>query len=377
MPGVLSEYVELPKKTKKEIKIAMMTPWKVACGVALHAELIGHEWVRMGYKLKVFAPIEKVTQPVTGVDEPYVIRCYTMDREPVKGLLAPLYLDPQPLLEAEYNLFIVQNLELMPMGDLLKIWPEIKKRAATVLVIHEGYLPPYPEFYSFDWDAIVCFDERYAAEFAKKFPQSRIHIIPYPCHPWKPGKKERARLKLGLPLNKKIVLSYGISVHQHFVTLPVLEQLSHTHDLIYLVLPAEGKSEIVEKAQARFDFIEVREAVPSIGELYTYLHAADALLLYKQSPNIVVCSTIFLCAGSGCPIVISEGRYTESLGEEVLRYSDFDELGKVLNGVFEGHGVNELALRKFLQRYDASLIARQFLELGHLLGMEESAAIAV
>lgn len=351
------------------MKIAMITPWNVSCGVATHAELVGRQWVKMGHELKVLAPIEKETQPVTDRDELYVTRCYTMDREFIKGILKPLSLDPRPFLDLDYELLIVQNLELMPMQELLKIWAHIKGKAATVLVIHEGYLPPYPQFYGFDWDAIVCFDERYVAEFSKKFPPERIHVIPYPCHQWEPRLKEAARIELGLPLDKKIVFSYGIAIHQHFVTLPVLEELSHGYDLMYLVLPAEGKSEIVERAQARYGFIEVREMAPTVGELYTYLHAADALLLYKQSPNIVVCSTVYLCAGSGCPIVISEGRYVESLGDEVIKYSNFDELKRVLSGVFEGRGVNEAALRAFLDRHAAPWIAQQFVELSQSLGV--------
>ncbi|HJX69703.1 MAG TPA: hypothetical protein VJ441_01265 [Dehalococcoidia bacterium] len=349
------------------MRIAMMTPWNVSCGVATHAELVGHQWVKMGHDLKVLAPVEKESQPVTAKDEPYVTRCYTMDREFIKGILKPLSLDHQPFLDQDYELFIVQNLELMPMPELLKLWPSIRKKAATILVIHEGYLPPYPEFYRFDWDAIVCFDERYFAELSKKFSPKRIHVIPYPCHLSQPGLKESARIKLGLPLDKKIVLSYGIAIQQHFVALPVIEELSHIYDLMYLVLPAEGRSEIVERAQARYGFVAVRETVPTVRELYSYLHAADVLLLYKQSHNIVVCSTVYLCAGSGCPIVISQGRYTEALGNEVLKYSDFDELRKVLSSALEGQGVSRVALNAFLNRHAAPLIAQQFIELAQSL----------
>ena len=180
------------------MKIAMMTPWNTSCGVAMHAETVGREWVRIGHELKVLAPVEKETQPVTGTDEPYVTRCYTMDREFIKGILKPLTLDPKPFLESDYDVLIVQNLELMPMAELLKLWPRIKEKAATVLVIHEGYLPPYPEFYAFEWDAVVCFDQRYVATFGRKFPKQKIHVIPYPCQPWRPGQKEAARIALGL-----------------------------------------------------------------------------------------------------------------------------------------------------------------------------------
>jgi len=52
----------------------------------------------MEHELRVLAPIEKETQPVTGKDEPYVTCCYTMDREFIKGILKPLTIDSKPFL---------------------------------------------------------------------------------------------------------------------------------------------------------------------------------------------------------------------------------------------------------------------------------------
>lgn len=172
-----------------------------------------------------------------------------------------------------------------------------------------------------------------------------------------------AKVELGLPQDKKIVFSYGIVIHQHFPTLLPLEELSREYPLLYLVLAAEGRSEILDKAQDRYSFIQIREEGRTVDELYTYLHAADALLLYKQSPNIVVPSTVYLCLGSGCPIVISEGRYTESLGEEVFIYRDFDELKDVLAQVFEGKKPDQKAVEKFVAAKSAKRVAQEFIEL--------------
>lgn len=272
-------------------------------------------------------------------------------------------------------MFVVQNLELMPMPELLEIYPQIRGKAKMVLVVREGGPPKDPDFYKFKWDAIVCFDQRYVALFGRKLPQEKVHIIPYPCHPWQPGQKGAARIRLELPLDKKVVLSYGIAIHQHFVTLSALEELSHTYNLMYLVLPAEGKTDIVAKAQARYSFMEVREMAPTVDELYMYLHAADALLLYKQSPNIVVSSTVYLCAGSGCPIVVSEGRYTEALGEEVLKYCDFDELKDILSDVFEGRAMIEEPVKAFVHSHEAPRVAQQFLDLAKSLQMARAPVV--
>ena len=56
------------------MKLAMLSRWNSACGVSLHAELVGREWVKNGHDLRVFAP-DKV-RPI-GEDEEYVVRCFS------------------------------------------------------------------------------------------------------------------------------------------------------------------------------------------------------------------------------------------------------------------------------------------------------------
>lgn len=339
-----------------------MSTWNAACGVSTHAELIGREWVRMGHDLRVFAPTND-ENVITDKDESYVTRCYTIDREPVKGL-KPSSLDKEACLESDYDIFIIQNLELMPMDKLLEIWPQIKARAKTIQVIHEGYLPPYPEFYLFDPDAVICFDERYRKVLSKKFPREKIYTISYPCHPLDFGDRKEARRKLGLPQDKKIIFTYGLSMWLRLFLLPAVAELAKTYDLLWLTISAQGERELLNRAKEKYSFIEARYSTLSSEELYTYLHAADALLIYNQSPNpLVVSSMTYLCLGSGCPIVISEGRYTEDLGEEVFKYRDFDELKEVLVQAFEGKRPNQEALEKFIAEKSAESIASSFIEL--------------
>ncbi|MCD6574950.1 hypothetical protein J7K97_04655, partial [Candidatus Aerophobetes bacterium] len=140
------------------MKIKMMSRWNTSCGVSTHAELVGRAWVEMGHKLKVLAPLESNLSH-TRKDEPYVIRCYRLG-EGWRGKSNP-YFDTGPFLEDDFDIFVVQNLEMMPMQQLLEIYPLIKRKAKTVLVVHEGNPPENPYFYKFNWDAIVCFDERY------------------------------------------------------------------------------------------------------------------------------------------------------------------------------------------------------------------------
>jgi len=108
----------------------------------------------MGHDLQVLAPVE-LEGYRCDVDEPYVKRCYTLRHKP------GYFFESKPFLSLDYNVFVVQNLEILPMEDLIKVYPLIREKAKTIFVVHEGKAPKDDIFYEFDWDAIVCFDERY------------------------------------------------------------------------------------------------------------------------------------------------------------------------------------------------------------------------
>ena len=346
------------------MKIAMMTPWNVACGVSIHVELIGREWIKAGHELKVFAPREGDKLP-TARDEPFVSRCYSRGKD-FHGGLKGLWLDSEPLLKSDYEFFVAQNLELLPVRELAETFLQITSKAIRILVIHEGNKSclASSEYQAFNWDAVVCFDERYRTEFSKIFSTETIHIIPYPAHPQLLGDKKESRKKLGLPLDRRIILTYGISMQQHLPVFFAIEQLNKAFPLKYLLLAHETPARILNQVKAKYDFVEVREGAHSIEELYRYLHASDALLLHKKgADNLVVSSSVYLCLGSGCPIVILEGRYTEDLGEEVFKYKNLDELQRVLARIFEGKRPNQEAIDKFLTEKVASKVASSFIEL--------------
>ena len=274
------------------MKIGIMSRWNAACGVSAHAELMGRAWVEMGDKVTVFAPLEHRSTIATNKDEPYVIRCYRLNSyysklKPWKD--APGYFNPKPFLENDYDLFVAQNLEILPMRPLLEIYSRIREKAKTLLVIHEGKLPRDSCFYKFDWDRIICFDERYKRFLVKAFPEEKIKIIPYPCHPMKFGDKVKSRKELELPLDKKIILNYGIGVYRHLHLLPKMERLNEKYPLIFLVITKHPEwSDLWEAVKGRYKFVKlIRASVPN-EELYRYLHASDALLIHKDSSEAVV-----------------------------------------------------------------------------------------
>jgi glycosyltransferase involved in cell wall biosynthesis len=344
-----------------QVKIAAMTRWNALCGVSAHAELVGRAWVDMGHTLKVLAPLE-ADASLTGEDEPYVRRCFEL-----KGNRELLF-DQVPFSEEPYDIFVVEHFWGLPMADLLEVYPRIKQTAKTVLVFHEGGPVKDPSFYRFTWDAVVCFDERYKRFLATTYPEETIRIIPYPCHPAVHGDKRTTRLRLGLPLDRKIVFNYGLNVFKHLHLLPTMERLSDQYPLVFLtVTDIPDWYDLFEAVSGRYKFVELRrEAVP-YDLLYSYLHASDALIYHKDSTEaVVVPSTCYVCFGSGCPILAYDTNFVEALGQEVIRYRDLGELAERLSDVFEERENVKLSLRAAAEhaRENSNLrIARRFAEL--------------
>jgi len=338
------------------MKIGMMSTWNVPCGAAVHAELIGRSWVEKGHKLTVFAPLEEVK--TREKDEPYVIRNYSEN-----------YLDPEPFIETDYKVFVHHNISKMPMKELFDIFPWIKEKAKTVLVAHQGSVPRDPYFAKFDWDAIVCFDERWKRIFVEVFPAEKIHIIPYPCHPIRHGDKAEARQRLGLPEDKKIILIYGISLHKYIHLLPRIERLSRKYPLILLVSTSvDDWFDLFEAVKHRYNFIELRKETLPTEELYTYLHASDCLIYHTDSShNAVLSSTVHTCMGAGRPILTHYSNFVERFDKEVLKYGDIEE--KLID-VFEDSEACKATLNaasEYVKLNSAEVIAQKFIQRFEML----------
>jgi len=336
------------------MKIGMMSTWNVPCGASLHAHLVGNAWIQAGHNLTVFAPYG--VPIIQRQDEPWIIRNYTLDEVGSFDLL--------PLSDMDYDIFVLQHIPSMPMKQLLQIASKIKEKAKTVVVIHEGR-PLTGELRKFPWDAIVCFDKRYKSFLKNVWAEEKINIIPYPCHPVEHGDKIQARKKLGLPLDKMILMVYGVAVHHYFHILPFLERVNKEKPLIFLVFTGiRDWFDLFETARSRYEFIKPKMEILTLDALYTYLHASDALIYHRDSSvDVVVASTIYVCMGAGCPILASASNFVETLKREVLKYKRLDEFEKLLlkkEGKLES--VVEAAT-KYVNRNSADKIAMKFIRL--------------
>jgi len=340
-----------------KMKIAMMSAWNETSGVSTHAELVGEEWVKAGHELKVFSFLEDDFHgySLIGVDQPYVIRCFGT---PMRSN----YLNPIPFLKEDYDVFVVQDLGMLPKDKLAKIFPSIHKKAKAILVVHAGRLPDDPSFFQFDWDAIVCFDHRYKGFLKDVFPEDKTFTIPFPCHQWMEGDKLEARRKLALPLDKKIIFAFGQKWRNMLDTVPAIKELSQKYPIKMLIISGAQRVYGFEGLDS-----EIRKEVLEHPKVYDYLHAADAMIFGKHSAQgVVLSSTAHLCLGSGCPLIVRDSNFFELVDREVLKYKDLEEFKRNLEDVFQhntGLEENREATKRYVEENSANEVAKRFIQL--------------
>jgi len=91
-----------------KMKIAIMSRWNTACGVSLHAELIGREFVNAPNNIR----------PV-GKDEDYINRCFSDE-----GDHTETFFHPEPFLDTDSEILVGERVEWVPLEPLKKIFPE-------------------------------------------------------------------------------------------------------------------------------------------------------------------------------------------------------------------------------------------------------------
>lgn len=337
------------------MKIAMMSAWNTDSGVAIHAEPIGKAWLEMGHDLRVFTFLKDDFhgEEITAEDEPFVTRCFGTST-------GTNFLDPRPILAADYDFFVVQDLGMLPKDKLAKIFPLVKRKAKTVHVVHDNAPSADPAFYQFDWDAVVYFDPR-QEDFLKRIYGEIAHYIPFPCFPRRRGDKVEARRKLGLAPNKKIVVVFCRRGYQLFLLQLPDPDLK---DVLFLVLSNHDIEVGYPQTKVR------REEFFPHSLFDEYLFAADALILHKMSTAPqeigILSSTAYQCLGAGCPILAPHlSDFFWPFREEVLKYADREELWALLLDVFvegERYQKSRAAAAEFVERNSAENIARQFIE---------------
>lgn len=252
--------------------IGIMTAWNSDSGVYIHAKPLVEAWREMGLEVKVFSYIQEDFhgRVLFGEDEPFVQRCFGTST-------GTNYLDPRPLLTEDYDVLVVEDLKMLPMEPLSRVFNLIKERVkAVVHILHEntilGPKPPQPPiFYAFEWDALVYIDER-QRWFAERLYGDRAFYIPFPCSPLREEDKAEIRGEFGLPVEGRLVLVYALGGYSPYLPELPAEGLE---DILFLILTQ--RDEVFNYPQSKF-----RRTKPlTDGELDRYILASDAVVLHK------------------------------------------------------------------------------------------------
>ena len=333
------------------MKIGIFSRWNATCGVSLHAELIGREFIKKGHEIYVFAPYVQSASlwwhhRIIKEDEPFVIRCYEeMDPNFRGGKI-----DEEKILERDFDLFIVESYTSVPYKAVEAL---VKKLDCTkIVVIHEGS----GDDIRYDvniFDHVVIFDERYYEVVGRS---DKVRIIPYPCVPVKKGNRKFAEDILTF-------ISFGRQpVNEYEDYVKALDRLSEKYEFVYKVFRSDGLLPF-ERGWLK----QERKRIKS-EELYDYLHSSDIHLLPKgKTDKVVVSSTLFQCLGSLIPTVVPNTRHFETVDKDaVVIYTDVDDLvGKLVRLIEDEDFRRKVieAAEKFVERNSAEKIAERFLEL--------------
>lgn len=332
---------------KTKMKFGLMGAWNVDSGAAVHTEIFGRSLIEIGHQLTVFTYLKENFHgtAILKEDEDYVNRCFTTWNTPLPKF------NTIPFLTTDYNYFIAEDHGMFPLDSLAKIFHWIKKKAKTLTVIHDAGLKEDPSFYQFDWDAIVCFDDRYQNFLTKAYPKNLVHIIPHPCLPWKPGNKERSRKELNLSQNERIVFLFGQTAHFGVEIFPILKKLAKSYPLKVLIVskfPPTLQSWLPIAQTEKI--VEIKQEAPDIYRLYQYLYAADAFIYHKPpTQGITVASSIFQCLGSGCPTIALKSNFTYPFHDNIMLYQEPNGLEKWLVNILDETALYKKMMKKTKQ----------------------------
>jgi glycosyltransferase involved in cell wall biosynthesis len=343
------------------MKIGMMSAWNQTSGVSIHAELVGRKWIEQSQELLVFSFLENDFhgRSLVGQDEDYIIRCFGTRQ-------ATNFLDPIPFVESDYEIFVAQDINMVPMDKLAKIFPIIKSKAKTVHVVHESRLSQEPSFYSHEWDELICFDDRFKDFLSRVYPEDKIHIIPFPCTRWDPKDKMEAREELDLPLDAKIVFVFGQKWrHIKHEEIEVLNDLSRKYNLLTIIISETQRVVGFDLPECTCIF---KKEVLDRDKLQQYLHASDTWLFPKRSLDnfAVLSSTIHFAMGSGCIATARDSNFLYEIKDTVLSYNTQEEFKNCLIEAFE-EGYNwkraRAAVKICCEQHESGKIASMFLKL--------------
>ena len=318
--------------------IVIMGSWNTDGGVSRHTKPLVEWLCSQGYKVKVFTHYKKSPHgmPLNVKDEDFVTRCYTTEGKRVPGLNSFNF---NPLLDAieqeGYNIFLAEDLGMLPMKELVEVFPRIKKKAKTILLNHDNEPKPNDSiFWKFNWDAVINFLSSQNEFMVKHYPAEKVYLTSFPCYPVLHIDREKACKGLNLPADKKIILTFG--EYDFVAPFNALCRLRKEDPSIYLValVYTQDMKDILENKlkEQGFDkgYDEIRVERSSWQRRAEYISASQLIVLDKGKITIgkgaIISSTAFQIIGWGTPILASDNFWFRLFGDAILRFTSNEEL---------------------------------------------------
>lgn len=318
--------------------VVIMGSWNTDGGVSRHTTPLVEWLCSQGYRVKVFTHYKESPHgiPLNVKDEDFVTRCYTTEGKRVPGLNSFNF---NPLLDAiekeGYNIFLAEDLGMLPMKELLEVFPRIKEKAQTILLNHDNEPKPNDSiFWKFNWDAVINFLPSQNGFMVKHYPAEKVYLSSFPCYPVLNMKKKESRESLDLPTDKKIILVFGeYNFIAPFNALYRLREEDPSIYLVALVYTQEMKDILENKLKERgFDkgYDEIRVERSSWQRRAEYISASQLVVLDKGKVTIgkgaIISSTAFQIIGWGTPILASDNFWFRLFGDAILRFTSNEEL---------------------------------------------------
>jgi len=290
---------------REEICIGFLSRWNATCGVSLHAELIGKEFIKNGLSIRVFAPYLNSANrwwhhiPIRA-DEPFVIRCFketTPEGEPGS-------IDIDKILNEKINGLIVESWASLPKKDVeLLVWKLRKKGIPVVAVIHEGFGKDLGYENLDMFKKIIIFHEGYKEILAGRVKEEKIEVVPYPCIP--PVQRKRRFAQDG----KIMFFSFGRQpIEEYEDYIEVLKELSLEYPVYYRIIRSS------DLLPYKYDWLEQTKKTLLLDEIYENLEKIDIHLIPKgNTTGKVVSSTLCQTLGSLAIHVAPDSAYFEDI----------------------------------------------------------------
>lgn len=203
-------------------------------------------------------------------------------------------------------------------------------------------------------------------------PSSRMHLIPngYDEKIFRPISKEKVRQILGLPLNKKILLSVGnlLPVKGHTYLLDAVSLISKKCDDVILVIVGSGP--LAGMLEKKIDTLHLRNRVflvgsKSHGEIPLWMNACDLFVL--PSLNEGFATVIPEAMACGKPVVATRvGGGPDAISNDELGIlvdpKNSVKLADAITSALE-HQWSSTAIMDYAKKYRWNNIAKQILSV--------------